>query len=92
MTKPVRELASQFLAAGVIPESKPRDATHLALAAIHQMDYLLTWTYAHLANPVTQVKTERLVERQGWRTPLLVSPESIPQVRLGHTIRRKRHD
>jgi hypothetical protein len=32
---------------------------------------------------------ERLLEGRGLRTPLLVSPESIPQVRLGQQIRRR---
>lgn len=83
VTKAVRELASQFLMHGVVPAEKPGDATHLALAAGHDVDYLLTWNYAHLANPVTQGKAERLLDRRGLRAPLLVSPESIPQVRLG---------
>jgi len=67
----------------------PADALQLALAAGHQADYLLTWNYAHLANPVTQAKSERLLLKWQWRSPLLVSPESIPQVRLNQTIRRK---
>jgi hypothetical protein len=62
---------------------------HLAVAAAHEVDYLLTWNYAHLANPVTQGKAERLLEGRRLRTPLLVSPESIPQVRLGQQIRRR---
>ena len=26
----------------------------LAISAAHEVDYLLTWNYAHLANPVAQ--------------------------------------
>ena len=89
ITKEIRRLAAELLAAGIIPDSKPGDALQLALAAGHQADYLLTWNYAHLANPVTQAKSERLLLKWQWRSPLLVSPESIPQVRLNQTIRRK---
>ncbi len=89
ISKEIRRLAEEFLTAGVIPDSKPADALQLALAAGHQADYLLTWNYAHLANPVTQAKSERLLLKWQWRSPLLVSPESIPQVRLNQTIRRK---
>lgn len=88
VTKTVRELANEFLAQGVIPREKPGDATHLALAAGHEADYLLTWNYAHVANPVTQSKAEELLSKRGLRVPWLVSPESIPQVRLGQQIRR----
>jgi predicted nucleic acid-binding protein len=89
VTKAVRELASEFIARGVIPREKPRDAAHLAVAAAHDADYVLTWNYAHLANPVTQAKTEQLLRQRGLSAPWLVSPESIPQVRLGRQIRRR---
>ena len=89
ITREIRRLAEELLATGVIPETKPADALQLALAAGHQADYLLTWNYAHLANPVTQTKSERLLLKWQWRSPLLVSPESIPQVRLNQAIRRR---
>jgi hypothetical protein len=89
VTNVVRKLADLLLTHGVIPREKPGDATHLGLAAGYEVDYLLTWNYAHLANPVTQAKTQQLLERHGLREPLLVSPESIPQVRLGQQIRRR---
>jgi len=89
ITREIRRLAEELLANGVIPEAKSADALQLALAAGHHADYLLTWNYAHLANPVTQSKSERLLLQWKWRSPLLVSPESIPQVRLNQMIRRK---
>ena len=82
-------MAKELVVAGIIPESKPGDALQLALAAGHQADYLLTWNYAHLANPVTQAKSEQLLLKWQLRSPLLVSPESIPQERLNQAIRRK---
>jgi predicted nucleic acid-binding protein len=62
ITREIRRLAAELLTARVIPESKPADALQLALAAGHHADYLLTWNYAHLANPVTQAKSEPLQE------------------------------
>ena len=88
ITKLVRDLADELLAADVIPPGKRGDAMQLALAAAHEFDYLLTWNYAHLANPLTQARAERLFVKRGCRTPLLVSPESIPQVRFNKTIWR----
>jgi hypothetical protein len=92
ITKEIRSLAAELLSAGIIPDSKPGDALQLALAAGHQFDYLLTWNYAHLANPVTQAKLERLLLKSQWHSPLLVSPESIPQLRFNQMIRRKFDD
>ena len=87
-----RQLAQALLDAKVIPPNKPGDAAQLALATSHNMDYLLTWNYSHLANPITQARGEKVVDRFGLRMPLLVSPESIPKVSFGSSVRRPRHD
>lgn len=88
ITRLVRNLADALLEAEIIPPGKTGDAMQLALAAGHNFDYLLTWNYAHLANSVTQFRAERLFAKWGVRSPLLVSPESIPQVRFNKTIQR----
>jgi hypothetical protein len=36
---------------GVIPEKAGEDALHISCAAVHAMDYLLTWNSRHIANP-----------------------------------------
>ena len=61
----------------------------MAVAAAHEMDYLLTWNYAHLANPIAQERLREVCKRRKLRVPLLVSPESIPHVRLGQSIWRR---
>ena len=84
----VRELATVFLDQCLVPPNKPGDAAQLAVAVAHHMDYLLTWNYAHLANPATQARGELIVAKLGYRMPWLVSPDSVPRVTLGQTIRR----
>ena len=37
-----------------LPGKAATDASHLGLAIMHQMDYLLTWNCTHLANAVLQ--------------------------------------
>lgn len=91
-TAAVRDCAGSYLEERIIPRERPGDAVQLAFATIHRIDYLLTWNYAHLANLDTQRKLEELNARRGRRTPFLVSPETIPRVALGQTIRRKKRD
>jgi len=74
----------------LIPDTKLGDALQMAVSAAHEMDYLLTWNYAHLANPIAQGRLEAICRSLKLRAPLLVSPETIPQVRLGQAIRRRR--
>jgi hypothetical protein len=38
------QLATQVLQRGMIPARAAEDASHIAIAAVHGMDYLLTWT------------------------------------------------
>ena len=88
ITAEVRRLAAVFLDQALVPSNKPGDAAQLAIAVAHSMDYLLTWNYSHLANPVTQARGEAVVAKLGHRMPWLVSPDSIPRISLGQTIRR----
>ena len=83
-------LVDQLLESGIVPASKPGDATQMAVAAAHDIDYLLTWNYAHLANPNAQARLTELCGKLGLRAPMLVSPETIPQVRFGQIIRRSK--
>ena len=47
-------LAAELIAAHAVPHSEPRDALHIALAAINGIDYLATWNFKHIMNPSTQ--------------------------------------
>jgi len=89
-TNLVRDLKAEIMRRKIVPANKEGDATQLAISAAHEVDYLLTWNYAHLANPIVQAQFDNLCEVMGLRPPLLVSPESIPQVRFGQSVRRKR--
>jgi hypothetical protein len=62
----------------------------MAVSTAHGVDYLLTWIYAHLANPLAQERLEAICHEFKLRAPLLVSPETIPQVRFGQSVRRSK--
>ncbi|HZZ26842.1 MAG TPA: type II toxin-antitoxin system VapC family toxin [Pirellulales bacterium] len=85
----VASLAETLLAKQLVPASKPRDALQMAIATVFEIDYLLTWNYAHLANPVVQQRLAALCDKLELRVPSMVSPESIPKVALSQIIRRK---
>ena len=85
----VDDLVDELLTRRIVPDTKPGDAIHMAVAAAHEMDHLLTWNYAHWANPIAQERLRAVCVKRTLRVPLLVSPESIPSVRLGQNIRRR---
>lgn len=44
-------LAQYLLQGGGLPQQAKLDALHIACAAFHHMDILLTWNCTHIANP-----------------------------------------
>ena len=46
-TEDARKLAVEILSAGLIPAHAAVDASHIAVAAVHRMDILLTWNCTH---------------------------------------------
>lgn len=89
MTRKAKQVLDELIRSRLIPETKPGDALQMAVSAAHEVDDLLTWNYAHLANPIAQERLGAICRSLDLRAPLLVSPESIPQVRFAQTIRRK---
>jgi hypothetical protein len=88
-TPGVKQCAALYLDRSLVPKSKLGDAIQLAFATVHRVNYLLTWNCAHLANVDVQRRLRELNESRSWRTPLLVSLETIPWVTLGQNVRRK---
>jgi hypothetical protein len=84
------DLVHAIVDRGIVPQNKEADAAHLAISTTHDVDFLLTWNYAHMANPVVQAQLQDLCEQLELDAPLMVSPETIPRVGLGQSIRRKR--
>jgi hypothetical protein len=54
-----------------------RDAAHIALATVHQMDILLSWNCRHIANAAIQARLRRLVENSGFVLPVLCTPDEL---------------
>ena len=45
-----RELAEQYIRAGVIGAAKRVDAQHIAAATVHRVDVLVSWNFKHIVN------------------------------------------
>lgn len=88
ITATAREMVARLLLKDVVPANKPGDAFQMAVCAIQGIDYLVSWNYAHLTNPVAQERLAAICRRLKLRVPSLVSPETIPRKSLGQEIRR----
>ena len=72
-----RSFAQQLIIGKAIPEIALADAVHVAVTAIHVIPYLATWNFAHLANPHTIPKIERICREAGYSPPCIASPKAI---------------
>ena len=49
-TQSAAELVDMLISDGALPSIARDDATHVAIAAVHRMDYLVTWNCRHMDN------------------------------------------
>ena len=82
-TDEVRQLAAHLVAAGAIPEKAREDARHIATAALHGMDYLVTWNQTHISNPDMLEKVYSAIREAGYTPPVLVRPDSLLEMKHG---------
>ena len=71
------QLAEQIIKKRILPAFAMDDILHIAIAAIHHMDYLLTWNCKHIANAQIQKTMKILIEQQGYESPVICTPEEL---------------
>ena len=76
-TDEVEALTQSILDSGVLPADADRDAAHIALATIHEMDILLSWNCRHIANAFIQAKLRKLIDAAGFTLPVICTPEEL---------------
>ena len=72
-----RELARDLVNRHAIPQEAVEDAVHIAIAAVHGIDYLLTWNCAHIANAQRRDAIEQVCRDNGYEPPLICTPEEL---------------
>jgi predicted nucleic acid-binding protein len=77
LTETVNFAASAIMSSGLLPEKATRDAIHIAVASVHQIDILLTWNCQHIANAAIMKELGEIVTRCGCQIPILCTPEEL---------------
>ena len=75
----ILELAGTYQHLLRIPDRAKIDCFHIATCVAAEIDYLLSWNFAHLGIR-TFVKIQRYNEKQGLFTPLLLTPEALMNI------------
>ena len=77
ITDDALELAEGFLSLRIIPRKAGTDAFHIALAAVHSIDFLLTWNCKHIANAAMIRDIEAVCRMRGHPCPVICTPEEL---------------
>lgn len=80
ITDEVRRLADLYFEGIQVPEKARGDAYHLAVAAYHGMDFLVSWNFGHILNPRVRAVVQTINTAQGISTPIICTPEELMEV------------
>lgn len=70
-------LAIQLVQGKAVPERCPEDALHIAVAAVNDVEFIVTWNFKHINNPFMVRKISEVVTGAGYLMPVICSPEEF---------------
>nr|VFK50712.1 MAG: Predicted nucleic acid-binding protein, contains PIN domain [Candidatus Kentron sp. TC]VFK59829.1 MAG: Predicted nucleic acid-binding protein, contains PIN domain [Candidatus Kentron sp. TC] len=74
LTDEAVRLSKALVENGGVPEKALDDALHIAIAAVHGIDYLLTWNCRHIDNAETKPIIRKICREQGFSCPEIATP------------------
>lgn len=77
ITAEVQPLADSIVQILQLPPKAKMDATHVAFAIVHRMDYLLTWNCTHMANASLQKTLFEYCTYHHLHMPVICTPELL---------------
>ena len=77
LTGEVDALAAALLKRASLPAKAAIDAAHVALAAIHGVDFLVTWNLKHIANAVIRHRLGAICADEGFAPPAICTPAQL---------------
>jgi predicted nucleic acid-binding protein len=77
ITVDAENLAASLIQGSAVPASEPNDALHIALAAVHGVQYLVSWNFRHIVNASLRPAIERVCRDAGYDPPVMCTPEEL---------------
>jgi len=77
ITDEVLELSKIIIDEGVLPKKAIDDSLHISIAAIHAIDYLLTWNCRHIANAEIKPLILNICLKNNYRCPGICTPVEL---------------
>ena len=80
MSGTISNLTQNLLNTGAVPRNAEADATHIAIAAVHNIEYLATWNYKHIANVHKRQHIEQVCRNSGFQPAIICTPAELIEV------------
>lgn len=77
ITDDVVALAQALVLQGPLPPRAATDAIHIAVAAVHAVEYLLTWNCKHIANAEMHPRIRAVCTDRGYSMPVICTPAEL---------------
>ena len=77
ITEVVVVLSKALVQGRALPAKALDDALHIAISAVHSVDYLLTWNYRHLDNAETKPIIRNVCTIHGHVCPEICTPQEL---------------
>ena len=77
VTEEIIDLASKYISEKVIPQWCEADALHIASAAFHNADLLLSWNFKHIVNVTRIMGYNGINLREGYKVLEIRSPKEV---------------
>ena len=74
-----QDLVDALLAQGAVPPTEPEDATHIALAVVNGIEYIVTWNFKHIANAAMRSKINKVCTVAGYIPATICTPEELSE-------------
>ena len=77
ITSEAEALAKSLIHGHAVPATQPNDAVHIAVAAVHRVQYLVSWNFRHIVNAAIRPAIERVCRDGGYDPPIICTPEEL---------------
>lgn len=72
-----KDLAKEILKQQILPQKAAYDVFHIAIATVHEVDFLLTLNCKHIANAFILRRVEKVCRDFGYEPPIVCTPQEI---------------
>ena len=78
-TDEARALAVYLIESGTVPETSYLDALHIALAAVHGMNYIVSWNFKHIVGAQARNRITDALRAKGYTLVTIHTPDELTE-------------